>query len=250
MRTPILAALGVAAYLLFLAAGMPASFVLARAQAAAPGAFEVREASGTAWRGNAALTLATAAGPVALDRVAWTWRPARLLAGRLGFDVAAGGRDLELRAETARTLTHWEARDLDARGNAASLAALLPWIAAWRPEGSLALTSPRLESDGREVRGSARLEWRGAAVSLADVKPLGTYRADVEAEGPRAQVRVETLEGPLRITGRGTFTAPGRITFSGEARPEPAAAAALEPLLRLLGPARADGARTIEWRAP
>ena len=38
------------------------------------------------------------------------------------------------------------------------------------------------------------------------------------------------------------------MTFSGEARGEGANAAALEPLLNLMGPRRPDGARSIEVR--
>ena len=41
---------------------------------------------------------------------------------------------------------------------------------------------------------------------------------------------------------------PGAITFSGEARGQGANAAALEPLLNLMGPRRPDGARSIEVR--
>jgi hypothetical protein len=60
---------------------------------------------------------------------------------------------------------------------------------------------------------------------------------------------VSTIEGPLHITGRGTLAPPARIAFSGEARAEGAQAQALEPLLSLFGPARPDGARSINWQA-
>jgi hypothetical protein len=40
------------------------------------------------------------------------------------------------------------------------------------------------------------------------------------------------------------------VTFAGEARGEGAAAAALAPLLKLMGAPRADGAHAIDWRAP
>jgi hypothetical protein len=41
---------------------------------------------------------------------------------------------------------------------------------------------------------------------------------------------------------------PARITFNGEARAEAASAKALEPLLNILGPAKSDGARALEWQ--
>ena len=62
------------------------------------------------------------------------------------------------------------------------------------------------------------------------------------------ELKVTTLEGPLRITGQGTLASPARLAFSGEARAEGDAAKALEPLLDLLGARRPDGARALEWR--
>ena len=248
MRVPALAALGVAAYAAFLVGTMPASFVLARAQAAQPGKFEVRESGGTAWHGSAKVTLATPGGPVAVDRLQWHWRPSRLLAGRIAFDITAAAPGLDARYEGARTFTQWEARDLVARGDAAAMSTLLPWLAPWRPEGAVTITSPRLATDGVEVRGEARVEWRGAALALSEVRPLGTYRADIQAEGHAGRVKIATVEGPLRITGQGTLAPPTRFTFTGEARAEGPQAAALEPLLGRMGPARADGSRALEWR--
>jgi len=61
-------------------------------------------------------------------------------------------------------------------------------------------------------------------------------------------VTISTVEGPLRITGQGTLAPPARFSFTGEARAEGPQAAALEPLLGRMGPARADGSRALEWR--
>jgi general secretion pathway protein N len=60
-------------------------------------------------------------------------------------------------------------------------------------------------------------------------------------------VTLATLDGALRLAGTGTFTPPGALVFAGDARADGPSAAALEPLLNLLGPRRADGARTLEW---
>lgn len=250
MQGPRLVVLGVAAYGVFLVATLPASVVLASAQKAGPGKFEVREASGTLWRGAAKLTIDTPGGPVPVDRFEWRWLPSRLLTGRLALDITASAPGLDAHSVGARAIGGWEARDLEARGDAARLVTILPVIAPWRPEGTITITSPRLDTDGVEVRGTARVEWRGAAIASSDVRPLGTYRADIEAQGHAGKVAITTVTGPLRITGQGTLTPPSRITFSGEARADPESAKLLEPLLDSLGPARPDGARALEWRAP
>jgi general secretion pathway protein N len=250
MRAPALAAVGIAAYVVFLAATLPGSVVLASAQRAGAASFEVRESSGTLWRGSAKLTVNTPGGPLALERLDWHWLPAHLLTGRLALDITMAAPGFDAHGVGARTLGGWEARGLEARGDAAKVALLLPWLATWRPEGSVAITSARLDTDGVEVRGTARIEWRGAAVAISGVKPLGTYRADVEAQGHAGRVALTTVSGPLRITGQGTLTPPAALAFTGEARADPESARALEPLLDLLGPARADGARALQWRAP
>jgi general secretion pathway protein N len=249
-RVTPFALLGIAAYAVFLVATLPASVLLDRAGKAQPGNFEVREAGGTAWRGSARLTLNTPGGPIDVDDVRWHWLPSRLLAARFAFDIKAASRGVEVHSIGARYVGGWEVRDLEARGEAARLATLLPWIVSWRPEGTIAIASPKLDTDGIEVRGTARVEWRNAAVALSEVKPLGSYRADIEAEGHAARVTVTTVSGALRIAGQGTLTPPTRFAFSGEARAVPESAVALAPLLDLLGPARADGARAIEWRVP
>ena len=242
-------ALGVAAYGVFLVATMPAAFLLERAHAAQPGKFVVRESEGTAWNGRAKVDLIVPGGTVPVERIEWRWLPARLAAGRLAFDIAAAATGLQARYEGARTVTRWEVRNLDVQGDAAAMSAVLPWLAPWRPEGKVTIASPHLTSDGAELRGAARVEWRGAAVGLSEVRPLGAYRADIQAEGHAGRFALTTLEGPLRITGQGTLTPPARVAFSGEARAEGAQARALEPLLNLLGPARPDGARALNWQA-
>jgi general secretion pathway protein N len=249
MRAAPLAALGIAAYAAFLVATMPAAFVLSRAQQALPGKLEVREAIGTAWHGAARVVATMPAGDLPVERLEWHWRPARLAAARFAFDIFAEAKGLRARFEGARAPSQWEARDLEVRGDAAALAALLPWLAAWRPEGTVRATSALLATDGVEVRGDARVEWRGAAVALSDVKPLGSYRADIHAEGHAGRVEVSTLEGRLQVAGHGTLTPPTQFAFRGEARAEGADARALDPLLNLLGPARADGTRTLDWQA-
>ena len=248
MRAGRLAALGIAAYALFALATVPASFVAARAEAASDGRLAVHEAHGTLWRGTARATLATPAGPLAIDGIDWRFAPARLAAGRLAFDVQASAAGLKAAAEVARSPAAWEVRALEAGGDAAAAAALVPLAAAWRPAGRLAIEAPRLAWSGDRVDGEVRAEWRDASLALSPIAPLGSYRIDGRGEGAALRFTLATVEGALRLAGRGELSASGRLAFSGEARAEPAHAERLEPLLRLLGPARADGSRALDLR--
>lgn len=248
MRPLTLAALGAAAYAVFLVALTPASFVAAKLEASTRGGVRMHEASGSIWSGSGRATLATPAGPLAVDDLRWRFLPARLLSGRLAFAVTGRSAGFESRGELARSFSMWEARDVAIDGAAAGAASFLPLIAHWRPEGRLAAKAPLLAWNERELRGEARLEWRAAAVALSEVKPLGSYRVDLRGDGAQARVTLSTIEGPLALAGQGTISPPSRLVFSGEARAQGPAAASLQPLLDLMGSRRADGSRTLQWR--
>lgn len=252
MRLPAMAALGVTAYALFLVATAPASFLAAGASAAAPGRIDLTETHGTLWSGGARGRIRAPGGDVLLDRIEWRFLPARLAAGRLAFAVTAAGRGLDAQAEVARGFTAWEMRAVEAHADASALTPLAPMIAPWRPEGRVAIASSALEWDESRARGDLRAEWKDAVLAVSAVRPLGSYRIDVHAANGPAQVTLATLGGPLLLSGQGTITPPAGLTFSGEARGEARGealqAAALEPLLNLIGPRRADGARALEIR--
>ena len=248
MRAKAMAILGVAAYLVILALTMPANFIAARARAAAPGQVEMSEARGSLWRGSARARIAASGGHLIFERIEWSLVPARLLAGRIAFDVKAVGHGLAGLGQLARGFSRWELRDVAATGAAEALIPLAPLAAAWRPEGTLAISSPSLDWNDDDMRGDLRAEWKDAALSISEVRPLGTYRLDAHAEGGPAKLTIATVEGPLRISGQGSFAPPSKLTLSGEARAEGANAKALEPLLDLMGPRRPDGARALEIR--
>jgi general secretion pathway protein N len=245
LRTRSLVALGIVAFLAFLAAQVPASFVIAKLRLP-PGA-ELTDVDGTLWKGRARATLALPGGTLALDDLEWTFKPLRLIAGRVAYDVTARAPSMEASARLSRGFRGFEIADVTARGDAKAIILFAPLAAAWQPQGAITLAAPVLEWDGKELRGEGRAEWRGASLALSQVRPLGSYRAEFRGAGGPAKVTLATLEGPLRLTGDGTLSGQGRLNFSGEARGEGTSAQALEPLLDLMGPKRADGSRVLRF---
>jgi hypothetical protein len=243
MRARGIFLLGVVAYGVFLAATMPARWALAHL--ALPPQIAISNVRGTVWNGTASVAAAYA--PSA--EVRWHFLPARLASARLAFAIDLAGTGLQGHGEVSRGVGGIEARAVTVRADAAALCALAPLAAAWRPRGTVTLDAPALAWDGRNARGNAHAVWREAALAVSDVRPLGTYRLDLTADGGPARLQVTTVEGALRIAGHGTFTPPGALAFSGEARAEANSASALAPLLDLLGPPRADGARALDWRS-
>lgn len=248
MRAASLAALGIAAYAVVLAATVPASVLVARLHPRPE--VELTDVRGTIWRGSSHVRLRLPTGAVELDTVRWRFAPSQLLAARVAFDVDAAGRGLVAQGRLARGLAGFEARDVTARGDAAILALAAPLLGTWRPQGEVTVAAPQLAWDERELRGQARAEWRGAMLSLPDPRALGTYVAQLRGDGGPAKVTLTTTDGSVRLSGEGTFTPPSRFALRGEARAEGPNAEAVAPILDLLGPRRADGARTIDWRTP
>jgi len=248
MRARWVAALAVAAYAAFLVATMPASVLAPRVASASRGALALTGARGGAWNGTAHAVVSTTGGAIAIDEVHWHFLPERLASGRLAFAVSATGALGTAQGTIERGWSDWSVRAVEARLEAAAASAAMPWIAPWRPEGKLAIAAPDVRWNGDGVRGAMQVEWRGAAVAISPVQPLGSYRLEAQGDGGPMRISVATIDGPLRITGRGTFAPPSRAAFSGEARGEGEAARSLDPLLDLLGPRRADGARALELR--
>lgn len=240
--------LGIVAYAAFLVASLPASFVVERIAAHSQGRIAFDGVSGTAWNGSASLAMRMPAATIRVERLAWRWLPARLATGRLAFAVDGSDGTLVAQGEVARSLGAWHIAQGRASGDASAIQRYLPLASAWQPAGILAIEIPNLAFDGGKLSGTASAEWRAATLSLSEVQPLGSWRAALNAEGGPARVIVTTIDGPLKIGGAGTLAIPGRLTFVGEARVDPAQEKALEPILKLFGARRADGAWPIEAR--
>lgn len=249
MRPVAALALGILAYCLFLPVHIPASFVAGRIESATGGRLAFTQVDGGIFAGRATATLTSPAGtPIAIDEVRWRMAPARLLAGRLAYDVEARMGALAMRAEAARTPQTWQLRDLHAEGDASALAPLHPLLAGWQPSGAIAIASELLVFDDGAPSGTATAQWREAALALSDVRPLGSWHATLLADGGPARITLATTQGPLQLAGSGTLAIPGRLAFTGEARADAGREKDLEPLLKLLGNRRADGAVAIELR--
>lgn len=248
MRALPLLALGIAAYALFLVAGIPAAFVAPKVAESTKGQVALANAEGTVWSGRGSLRIVHGGAVVALDRVEWSFAPSRLFLGEVAVDVKAAAKDLSATAQAARSVGEWRVRELAATAPASIAGTFAPLAAAWQPAGAIAIESPSFAFDGRDFKGEARATWRDAGLSLSPVRPLGTFTATVKGEGPKAAVLLTTEKGPLRLAGKGTLEPNGRLAFDGEARAEPGRDKDLEALLALMGPRRADGAHALSIR--
>ena len=245
----------------------PASWLASAVSAATQDRVLLADAQGSIWNGNAVLVLAAGVGSrdaLALPgRLGWTLRPSATPFGlRLTLNqdcCLPAGLALQLQPGWGRfraTLAQGNAQNNAQRGVDNAIA---QWPAAWlvglgtpwntlQPGGALRLSTRDLALDwvqGRFVlSGSAELELRDFSSRLSTLPRLGSYRLQIstDAASGTPQVKLDTLDGALRLQGEGSWSASG-LRLRGEASAAPDDQAALDNLLNIIG--RRDGARSV-----
>ena len=115
--------------------------------------------------------------------------------------------------------------------------------------GTARVASPGFSIEQVEGRwrldGKLDLELEAVSSRLTTLDTLGSYRVTLtggSGTNSATLLSVSTLDGPLQLTGSGTW-GPGGVKFRGEARSAAVDEQALSNLLNIIG--RRDGARSI-----
>lgn len=227
----------------------PAHWLTQSVQQASAGQLLLNAPRGTVWQGSAQLVLTGGAGSTdaaALPgRLSWDIRPSfsgfsvHLLADccmqqawQLDVQPRWGGAKLQL----SDSLSQWPALLLTGWGT--------PWNTV-QAEGQLSVTTQGLSAEWAQgrllLKGRAQLDAQHLASRLSTLKPMGSYRLTLNG-GPTPELKLETLEGSLQLTGSGQWVG-GKLRFNGVASASPERAEALANLLNIIG--RRDGARAL-----
>ncbi|HYE40428.1 MAG TPA: type II secretion system protein N [Ramlibacter sp.] len=238
-----------AGLLVVVVAFAPARWLAAGLEAASRGHVLLADVRGTVWGGSGRLVLT--GGPGSTDaaalpgRVAWELGPrwngaaARLHATcctpqpvPVRIRLRAGGLALAV----GDSASQWPAHITAGLGT--------PWNTL-QFDGDLRLSTQGLSVEWIEgrpvVAGRAELVALRVASRLSTLRPMGSYRITLQGGTP-AGLRLETLEGSLRLTGSGQWVG-SRLRFRGEASAAPDREAALANLLNIIG--RRNGPRSI-----
>jgi general secretion pathway protein N len=229
------------------AALAPAQWAAAAVRSATGGHVELAETSGSLWNGQAIVVLAS--GPTAgasraslPERLNWKLSPWALLVGTLDLTLSHP-------SALAQPLTVRLSPGSPAVLGATTLrlpASLLiglgaPWNTV-RPGGVITINWDRLQLSPGRMQGALAAEWQFASSSLTPVSPFGHYRLVTNGQYPGMTLQLQTVSGPLELTGNGTIAEGGRLRFEGTARPlagtDPTIKTQLTGLISLLGPRR------------
>ena len=234
----------------------PASWLASAIASSTDGRLVLADARGTVWSGSAVAVLAGGPGS----------RDASSLPGRLEWTLSPRWYGAELAARHECCLNGTTLIQIRP-GLGRIRATLLPrtdWVGQWPSAWLGGLGTPwntmqlggtvRLVSPGftvESVQGRWRLDGRvdvelqHVSSRVTTLDTLGSYRLTLVGaasdSGP-ARLTLSTQQGPLQLTGSGTWS-PSGVRFRGEARAAAADEAALSNLLNIIG--RRDGARSI-----
>ncbi len=231
----------------------PARWLAWAIERSTQGQVQLDKPRGTVWQGSGQITLSGGAGS----------RDAQTLPGRLHWRILPAGLHWGLQVQAdccmvkpaqATLQAGWsrlrvQLDDHQSRWPAAWLSGLgAPWNTL-QTEGLLQLRTESLQlqwTAGRlHMQGMAELQAQGLSSRLSTLKPMGSYRVQLRGtpEGTATpELQLSTLQGPLQLQGQGQWIG-SRLRFSGEARADEGAEAALSNLLNIIG--RRQGARSL-----
>ncbi len=238
---------GIALYVFFLIVTAPASLMEWVLPRLVNGRLEITQPEGGFWHGKAQQVMfkKNDGSQKQLGSLEWEILILPMFKMELATKVALEHGQNKSQGVVAKSLGKFHIREMNTTLPIEVFAELMPTWQIWKPEGDLILKSKDFVI-GKKLQGEAIAEWLNASVSLSRIKPLGSYHMDLQGDNGVARIRVSTLSGVLRITGKGKWSGDRGVEFQGIAQAEPARKAELQDLLKLMGKEQGNGAYQIE----
>jgi general secretion pathway protein N len=206
------------------------------------------ETEGSLWKGTGRLVLADpssagnwlTSGVVIPGRCSWQIKAFRLLIGQLDaqLQLESMQQPIALVGDRQRIMgsagmVNLPQLQLERLGS--------PWNTI-APNAAIAVQWEPFQIEQGKFLGKAAVSISQVSSAISPVKPLGSYRVDIDSQGAQAKLTMVTTSGPLQLEGQGDWTARSGLRFTAYAQAR-AEQDRLQPLLGLLG--KRDGNRTV-----
>jgi general secretion pathway protein N len=220
-----------------LLAMMPAAWIVPQFTKATKGHVNLVDPAGSLWHGSATLMLAAGSdgsGATLLPgRIQWTTAFWPLFTGRVHMTM----RQTEAMPDAVIVDANLRGATMTA-GQIAVPATLLSGLGApfntLNFEGSVQLAWTEFRVLGQNAYGQLVVSLDDMASSVSRVKPLGSYRVTLQAQGAQATINLTTARGALILNGNGVVSQQ-TTSFQGTATSTPDQRENLAGLLNLLG---------------
>jgi general secretion pathway protein N len=224
---------------------LPAAWITPQFTKASAGHVNLVDPTGSLWHGSATLMLAAgsdiSAATLLPGRIVWHTAFWPLFTGRIRMTM--------LQSEAMPdpiTVDATRRGAILSQGAIAVPASLLSGLGApfntLDLQGDVRLAWSDWRSFGDEAFGQLTITFNDASSRVSLVKPLGSYRVVIQAQGADSTIDLSTLKGALKLDGHGVLGA-GSTSFNGTASAAPEARDNLAGLLNLLG--RPTGPDTV-----
>lgn len=201
--------------LVFIVWQAPASVIGAALRQATHGAWDLAGASGTVWNGQGAITGKAGQDAPQANLPPLGWRLAGLKGGSLRFLVTSSGQPA---GEVLAGLAGWQANLRGLSMDAKEATPLLPGLLSkgdWR--GLLNFQQVAANGNWRSAQVSQlEMAWLNAATGLMPKGELGSFVIKGQSENQGLSFSISSQDGPLQITGLGSFSAQQGFRFNGE----------------------------------
>lgn len=205
------------------------------------------EAQGTLWSGTGQLEIRDSSGRTGVAQsLAWHMQPASLLRGHLVYllNLAQSTPPVTVTVSASQI----EITNADISLPATVLGLAIPKLAPLGLSGDLSLHVANLSVASGHMQGNTTLQWHDAGSTFTTVSPLGDYELTLNGDGTTTQALLRTVQGPLKLDGKGSWANGDKPNFMATAQVPPQQQQQLDPLLRLIAVARGAGSYELQFK--
>jgi len=215
-RVAVVCAVAGAIYVIALIATVPAAWIARAVERASAHKLLLREPAGSLWAGSGRLYADRRSGPLLdLGLLRWSTSWSALLGGTLAADLTLGNASAVMQLQMSPA--HTTIRGLKLELPAGILSVYAPGLEAFGPEGMLRIRADDLRFDDGSILGLAEIEWRQLRLARGQGLDLGSHIARLRGGGGKVDIELGTIEGPLRLSGGGSWSRDAGLTLAGAA---------------------------------
>ena len=245
MKRRYLIAIGLFVYTAAVISTAPATLIDASLYRASEGRLRLVEARGTLWSGSGQIEVRDSGGRSGIAKsLAWRFLPESLLRGRLVCEVELDQSGK--RFPVMISLSRIEIANAEINLPAKVLGLGVPKLAPLGLTGDVLLRVASVSIKSKEMQGNATLQWLDAGSVLTPISPLGDYELRLDGEGATVHAYLRTIQGPLRLEGKGSWANGSRPVFLATANVPAQYQQQLGPLLRLIAVDRGEGSFELQ----
>ena len=213
-RTAAFVATGSLVYAAALIATFPAPWIAHAIERISERTFLLRDPAGTTWSGSGHLFVRQRSGEMLdLGVLRWNSPLFETLTGKVVADLTLGESAKAVRLELSPASTTVRGLNLALPGQI--LENVAPGLGALGPQGKILIRSENLRFDADSILGLADVEWRPVQLARAQGLELGSHVARLRGGGRQIDIEFGTIEGPLRLSGGGTWARDSGLIVSG-----------------------------------